>query len=94
MDGSKHSAAAKLVFELEAGDRIRADGFRGWQINAAVRNLSVHHRMNRQGDNRQSGATEDGEDSKGFGEHEPWVGAEPTLLNSVLISDDGAQVRL
>jgi len=82
------------VFKLEAGDRIRADGFRGRQINVAVRNPSCHHRMNRQGDNRKSGTAEDGEDSKGFGEHEPWVGAEPTLLNSVLIPDDGAQVRL
>ena len=82
------------MLELEAGDRIRTDGFRGRQINAAVRNLSVHHRMDRQGDNRKSSAAKDSENSKGFGEHEPWVGAEPTLPDSVLISDDSGQGRL
>ena len=48
--------------------------------------------MNGENDNRQSGTAEDGEDSEGFGEHESWVGAEPTLLNSDLIADDSAQV--
>lgn len=82
------------MLELETSDRIRTNGFRGRQINRAVGNLSLHHRMNRQGNDRQGGAAEDGEDSEGFGEHEHWVGAEPTLLNSMLIADDSDQVRL
>ncbi|QNJ03761.1 hypothetical protein SynPROSU1_02165 [Synechococcus sp. PROS-U-1] len=50
--------------------------------------------MNRQGDDRKSGTAEDGENSKGFGKHENWVGAEATLLNSALIADDTGQARL
>ena len=79
--GREHSAASELMLELETSDRIRTNGFRGRQINRAVGNLSLHHRMNRQGNNWQGGAAENGKNSKGFGEHEPWVGAEATLLN-------------
>ena len=79
------------MLELETSDRIRTNGFRGRKINRAVGNLCLHHRMNRQGNDRQGGAAENGKNSKGFGEHEPWVGAEATLLNSMLIADDSDQ---
>ena len=54
-------------------------------------NLSFHHRMNRQGDDRQRSAAEDGKNGKSFGEHGVEVGVKPTLLNSAQIPDDAAQ---
>ena len=82
------------MLEFEASDRIRANRFRGRQINVAVGNLRLHHCMNRQGNDRKSGAAQDGEYSEGFGEHELWVGADATLLNSTLIPDDTGHAEL